>query len=57
MLKIYPDGTHSLGDTNKDQLNADLLAFLKARANLANIIEGQRHAIQDFRAAHRIAGM
>jgi non-heme chloroperoxidase len=29
-LKIYPKGTHSLGDTSKDQLNADLLAFLKA---------------------------
>ncbi|MBX9963985.1 MAG: alpha/beta hydrolase [Burkholderiales bacterium] len=29
-LKIYPGGTHSLGDTSKDQLNADLLAFLKA---------------------------
>jgi len=26
-LKIYPGGTHSLGDTSKDQLNADLLAF------------------------------
>ena len=30
MLKIYPGGTHSLGDTSKEQLNADLLAFLKA---------------------------
>jgi non-heme chloroperoxidase len=29
-LKIYPGGSHSLGDTSKDQLNADLLAFLKA---------------------------
>ena len=29
-LKIYPKGTHSLGDTAKDQLNADLLAFVKA---------------------------
>jgi non-heme chloroperoxidase len=29
-LKIYPGGTHSLGDTSKDQLNADLLAFIKA---------------------------
>ena len=28
VLKIYPGGTHSLGDTS--QLNADLLAFLKA---------------------------
>ena len=29
-LKIYPGGTHSLGDTSKEQLNADLLAFLKS---------------------------
>ena len=29
-LKIYPGGTHSLGDTSRDQLNADLLAFIKA---------------------------
>ena len=30
-LKIYKGGTHSLGDTSKDQLNADLLAFLQLR--------------------------
>jgi non-heme chloroperoxidase len=30
MLKIYPGGSHGLADTHKDQLNADLLAFLKA---------------------------
>jgi len=29
VLKVYPGGAHSLGDTSKDQLNADLLAFLK----------------------------
>ena len=29
-LKIYPGGAHSLGDTSKEQLNADLLVFLKA---------------------------
>jgi non-heme chloroperoxidase len=29
-LKIYPGGTHSLGDTSKDQLNADLLAFIQS---------------------------
>ncbi|WP_298923893.1 alpha/beta hydrolase [uncultured Ramlibacter sp.] len=29
-LKIYPGGTHSLGDTSKDQLNADLLAFARS---------------------------
>jgi non-heme chloroperoxidase len=29
-LEVYKGGTHSLGDTSKDQLNADLLAFVKA---------------------------
>jgi len=29
-LKIYSGGSHSLGDTAKDQLNADLLAFARA---------------------------
>jgi non-heme chloroperoxidase len=29
-LKIYKGGSHSLGDTSKDQLNADLLAFARA---------------------------
>ena len=29
-LKIYPGGPHGLADTHKDQLNADLRAFLKA---------------------------
>jgi non-heme chloroperoxidase len=29
VLKVYPGGTHSLGDTHKEQLNADLLAFVK----------------------------
>lgn len=28
-LKIYPGGSHSLGDTSKEQLNADLLAFVR----------------------------
>lgn len=28
-LKIYPGGTHALGDTSKDEVNADLLAFVK----------------------------
>lgn len=30
ILKIYPGGTHSLGDTSKNQLNIDLLAFLRS---------------------------
>jgi non-heme chloroperoxidase len=29
-LKVYAGGSHSLGDTAKDQLNADLLAFARA---------------------------
>jgi non-heme chloroperoxidase len=29
-LKIYPGGAHGLTDTAKDQLNADLLAFIKS---------------------------
>jgi non-heme chloroperoxidase len=32
ILKVYPGGTHSLGDTSKDQLNSDLLAFVKTNA-------------------------
>ena len=30
ILKVYPGGSHSLGDTSKDQLNEDLLEFLKS---------------------------
>jgi len=29
VLKIYKGGSHSLGDTSRDELNADLLAFVK----------------------------
>ena len=29
-LKVYPGGPHGLADTHKDELNADLLAFLKS---------------------------
>ena len=29
-LKVYSGAPHGLTDTHKDQLNADLLAFLKA---------------------------
>jgi non-heme chloroperoxidase len=28
-LKVYPSGPHGLADTHKDELNADLLAFLR----------------------------
>ncbi|MEP0754913.1 alpha/beta hydrolase [Trichocoleus sp. Lan] len=30
ILKIYPGGSHSLGDTSKEQLNTDLLEFVKS---------------------------
>jgi non-heme chloroperoxidase len=29
-LKVYKGGSHALGDTSKDQLNADLLAFARS---------------------------
>ena len=29
VLKIYPGGSHGLADTRRDELNADLLAFLR----------------------------
>jgi len=29
ILKIYPGGAHALGDTSKEQLNKDLLEFIK----------------------------
>jgi len=28
-LKIYPGGSHGLADTHKDELSADLIAFLR----------------------------
>jgi non-heme chloroperoxidase len=30
-LKVYPGGAHALGDTAKDELNADLLEFARSR--------------------------
>jgi non-heme chloroperoxidase len=29
-LKVYPGGSHSLGDTSKEQLNSDLLDFIQS---------------------------
>lgn len=29
-LKIFPGGSHALGDTDRDQLNAELLAFVRS---------------------------
>ena len=34
-LKIYPGGSHSLGDTSKERLNTDLLGFVKAEVAVA----------------------
>ncbi len=34
-LKVYPGGSHSLGDTSKEQLNADLLAFIRGEKGAA----------------------
>jgi len=30
ILKIYPGGTHILGDTSEEHLNKDLLEFIKS---------------------------
>jgi non-heme chloroperoxidase len=30
VLKIYPGGSHALGDTSKDQVNKDLLEFIRS---------------------------
>jgi non-heme chloroperoxidase len=30
VLKVYPGGSHSLGDTDRAKLNADLLAFARS---------------------------
>ena len=30
ILRVYPGGSHGLADTHKDEINADLLAFLRA---------------------------
>jgi non-heme chloroperoxidase len=35
-LKIYPGAPHGLTDTHKEQLNADLLAFVKGQAQSAH---------------------
>jgi non-heme chloroperoxidase len=44
-LKIYPGGTHSLGDTSKEQLNTDLLAFLKSSRSQSVAAEPERETV------------
>ena len=41
-LKIYKGGSHSLGDTSKEQLNADLLAFLKSSRSESASADAER---------------
>jgi non-heme chloroperoxidase len=40
ILKVYPGGTHALGDTHRDQLNADLMAFIAEREPEAGQVTG-----------------
>jgi non-heme chloroperoxidase len=35
ILKVYPGAPHGLADTNKEQLNADLLAFVRESVGVA----------------------
>jgi non-heme chloroperoxidase len=35
-LKVYPGAPHGLADTHKDELNADLLAFIEGTAERAS---------------------
>jgi pimeloyl-ACP methyl ester carboxylesterase len=34
-LKVYPGAPHGTGSTHKDQVNADLLAFIKGERSAA----------------------
>jgi non-heme chloroperoxidase len=38
VLKMYPGFPHGMPTTNQDQINADLLAFLKGRQQVARMI-------------------
>ena len=44
-LKIYKGGSHSLGDTSKDQLNADLLAFARSVRSESASANAEREAV------------
>lgn len=44
-LKIYKGGAHALGDMNKDQLNADLLAFIQDATKRWHAPHGQPASI------------
>jgi non-heme chloroperoxidase len=44
-LKIYKGGSHSLGDTSKDQLNADLLAFARSVRSKSVSADAERETV------------
>jgi non-heme chloroperoxidase len=44
-LKIYKGGSHSLGDTSKEQLNADLLAFARSVRNKSASANAERETV------------
>jgi len=44
-LKIYKGGSHSLGDTSKEQLNADLLAFAKSVGTRSASANAERETV------------
>ncbi|MCM3904382.1 MAG: alpha/beta hydrolase, partial [Pyrinomonadaceae bacterium] len=44
-LKIYKGGGHGLTDTNKDELNADLLAFVKSSGSKSGLADAARDAV------------
>jgi len=44
-LKIYKGGSHSLGDTAKDQLNADLLAFARSVRSKSASANAERETV------------
>jgi non-heme chloroperoxidase len=44
-LKIYKGGSHALGDTSKDQLNADLLAFARSVRSKSVSADAERETV------------
>jgi non-heme chloroperoxidase len=44
-LKIYKGGSHSLGDTSKEQLNADLLAFARSVRSKSVSADAERETV------------
>jgi hypothetical protein len=44
-LKIYKGGSHALGDTSKDGLNADLLAFARSLGSRSASVLAEREVV------------